>query len=49
MLSVLAKRPDRRVSFAEISREAGQVLEPGNRAERARYSELATLTFCRQA
>ena len=40
VLSVLAKRPDRRVTFAEIKQEAGQVLEVGNRAGQARYPEL---------
>ncbi|MEH2477250.1 cell division protein FtsB [Nitrobacteraceae bacterium AZCC 2146] len=42
-LDVLAKWPDRRVTFAEIRREVGQILETGNRAEQARFSELGDI------
>ena len=43
VLIVLAKRPGRHVTFAEIKQEAGQVLEAGNRAGQARYPELGDL------
>jgi len=39
----LAKWPDRRVTFVEIRREVGQILETGNRAEQARFSELGDI------
>ena len=43
VLNVLAKRPDRRVTFPEIRREVGQILGTGDRAEQARFSELGDL------
>jgi hypothetical protein len=43
VLNVLAKWPDRRVTFAEIRREVGQFLEAGNQAEPERFSELGDI------
>jgi hypothetical protein len=43
VLNVLAKWSDRRVTFVEIRREVGQILETGNRAEQARFSELGDI------
>ena len=43
VLNVLAKWPDRRVTFAEIRQEVGQVLETGDRAEQERFSELGDI------
>jgi hypothetical protein len=43
VLNVLAKSPDRRVTFAEIKREVGRILETGNRAEQERFSELGDI------
>ena len=40
VLNVLAKWPDRRVTFAEIRREVGNILETGDQIEQARFSEL---------
>ena len=40
VLNVLAKWPDRRVTFAEIRREVGQILETGSQIEQKRFSEL---------
>ena len=40
VLNVLAKWPDRRLTFAEIKREVGNILETGNQIEQARFSEL---------
>jgi hypothetical protein len=40
VLNVLAKWPDRHVTFAEIRREVGQILETGNQIEEERFSEL---------
>jgi hypothetical protein len=43
VLNVLAKWPDRCVTFVEIRREVGLILESGNRAEQARFSELGDI------
>jgi hypothetical protein len=43
VLNVLAKSPDRRVTFAEITREVGNILETGNQIEQARFSELGDI------
>ena len=43
VLNVLAKWPDRRVTFAEIRREVGPFLETGNRTEQARFSDLGDI------
>ena len=43
VLNVLAKWPDRSVTFAEIRREAGNILETGNQIEQARFSELGDI------
>ena len=43
VLNVLAKWPDRRLTFAEIKREVGNILETGNQAEQARFSELGDI------
>ena len=43
VLNVLAKWPDRRVTFAEIRREVGNILETGDQIEQARFSELSDI------
>jgi hypothetical protein len=43
VLNVLAKWPDRRVTFAEIRREVGNIPETGNQIEQARFSELGDI------
>jgi hypothetical protein len=43
VLNVLAKWPDRRLTFAEIKREVGNILETGNPIEQARFSELGDI------
>ena len=43
VLNVLAKWPDRRVTFAEIRREVGNILETGDQIEQARFSELGDI------
>ena len=40
VLNVLAKWPERRLTFAEIKREVGNIPETGNQIEQARFSEL---------
>ena len=40
VLNVLAKWPERRLTFAEIRREVGNIPETGNQVEQARFSEL---------
>ncbi len=43
VLNVLAKWPDRRLTFAEIKREVGSILETGNQFEQTRFSELGDI------
>jgi hypothetical protein len=43
VLNVLGKWPDRRVTFAEIRREVGNILETGDQIEQARFSELGDI------
>jgi hypothetical protein len=43
VLNVLAKWPDRRVTFSEIRREVGTILETGNQVERERFFELGDI------
>ena len=40
VLNVLAKWPERRLTFAEIKREVGNIPETGSQIEQARFSEL---------
>ena len=43
VLEVLAKWPDRRVSFAELRRDVGKILETGTQAEQDCFSGLGDI------